>query len=130
MGVENYAQGKFNVLPSHPKFSWDIKEVLWPDGRGPLDGCAESVEPWSSFHDLLDDLISNKVPSSLRGILLKFQIFGHARDQARNIGKILLQSSSGADEVVSAIFRRDLLSVLLPFDTDVITFINARRETL
>ena len=47
---------EFNkAMPSRPKYSWDIKNVPWTDGKGNQDECAESVELWTAFHDALPD---------------------------------------------------------------------------
>lgn len=129
MCVENLAQGKFNVFPCRPKFSWDSKNVPWTDVCGPENGYAESFELWSSFYDLLDDSNPNKISSRLRRIFLQFQLFCRARVQARNIDKNPLHSSSGAEALVAAIFKRDPLSVISAVHANFNALINAQRAT-
>ena len=100
------------ALPSRPRFSWDIKNVPWTDGKGNQEEYAKAVELWNAFHNKLTDSNSNKIPADLRGIMLQSQLYGRARDICRSITDTDIQSNTGWKSVVDAIYRREALSVV------------------
>lgn len=61
------AQESSSGVPSRLKFSWDIKNVPWTDGKGCQEDYSKAVDLWSKFHDRLPDSNSNKISKELRG---------------------------------------------------------------
>ena len=116
-------------LPTRPKFSWDGKTVPWTDGYGPQERYAEEVAAWCSYHDLIPETSRDHYPKNVRGILLKSQLFGRARDLVRTVTDADLQSEDGAKKVVAAIYKRDTLTVLSDVYTDFNALVCARRGT-
>ena len=72
-------------LPKRPRFSWDIRSVPWTDGKGDQEEYVNAVRSWSSFHNKLPDSNSNKIPKSLRGIMLHSHLYGRAKDLCKEI---------------------------------------------
>lgn len=68
----------------------------WTDGRDAQEGYAESVELWSDFHDMLDESIPSPIPSRLCVIILRSQLYGCARDQARSVKADTIESVDDA----------------------------------
>eukprot|EP00171_Calliarthron_tuberculosum_P022021 IDg22021t1 len=115
------------MFPSRPKFSWDIRNVPWTDGKGSQDEYARSVSLWRKVHDMLPDTNANKIPAKLQGIMLQSQLFGRARDLCKSIPEKLLQSEQGVDEIVNAIHKRDALAVVSEVYQDFIELLATRR---
>lgn len=61
---------------------------------------------------MLPDLNSNKVPLSLRCIILHFQPFERARDLCKGVPDSVIKSEDGAEAIVKAIYKRDALTVV------------------
>lgn len=101
----------------------------WTDEIGPQDRYAEEVAEWLSYHDLLSDSNSNKLPKNVRGITLNSQLYGRVRDLVRSVPPGELECDEGTDHVVAAIYKRDRLTVLSDVNTDFNNVVNARRGT-
>lgn len=98
-------------LPSRPRFSWDIKNVPWTNGKGNQEEYAKAVALWDAFHNKLPDYNSNKISIELRGIMLHSQLYGRAKDIRRLIADDDIQSGTGWKKIVEAVYKRDTLSV-------------------
>lgn len=68
------------LLQSRSQSSWDLKKIPWTDGKGLQEDYTKAVSRWIHFHDQLPDSNGNKIPDALRGIMLKSQYYGRARD--------------------------------------------------
>lgn len=79
-------------LPTRPRCPSDIKNVPWSDGKGNQEEYSSSVALWNALHDNLPESNSNKIPSSLRGILPQSQLYGRARDLCEGVPDALIQS--------------------------------------
>ena len=99
-------------LPTRPRFSWDIRNVPWTDGKGNQEEYAKSVDLWDAFHNRLPDSNSHKITAELRGIMLQSQLYGRARDMCRSIPDSEIQSADGWKKIIQAIYKRDALSVV------------------
>lgn len=104
--------GPHSDLPSRPRFSWDTKSVPWTDGKGNQDEYKRSITLWRSFHDKLPANNSNKIPIELRGIMLKSQLFGRARDLCTSIPDEDIASAEGVNKIVQKLYTRDALTVV------------------
>ena len=101
-----------SLLPSRPKFHWDVKSPPWTDARGDQLEYKNQVDLWKHFHDSLPNNNSNKIPSNLQAICLKSQLFGRAIDLCSGITNTELSSEDGVSKIVNAIYQRDGLSVV------------------
>lgn len=99
-------------LPARPKFSWDLRNAPWTDGRGPQDGYYDSVLRWKAFHDKLPDTNSNKIPRELQGVVIQSQLFGRALDLSQKLSADEIGSVDGALNVAKCIHKRDALSAV------------------
>ena len=99
-------------MPTTPRFSWDIRNIPWTDGKGNQEEYAKSVELRNAFHNKLPDSNSNKIPLALRGIMLQSQLYGRAMDMCKSTLDEDIQSTTGSDHIVSAIYKRGSLSVV------------------
>lgn len=112
MGPASNSGANGSDLPSRPKFSWDLRNVPWTDGKGNQEQYAKNVELWVALHDKLPDSNNNKIPEALQGIMLQSQLFGRARDLVKKIPDDVIQSDEGVAAIVGAIYKRDALAVL------------------
>ena len=103
-------------VPSRPKFSWDVGNVPWADGKGDQDQYKNSVLLWKAFHDRLPEANSNKIPGELQGIALQSQLYGRALDLSKKIPSTTIQSIEGASQIVKAVYKRDPLAVIRDVD--------------
>ncbi len=101
-----------NNVPTRPKFSWDAKSAPWTDGKGDQEEYQKSVKLWEAFHNALPDNNSNKIPSNLRAICLKSQLYGRAKDLCSGIADESLLDADGVQKIVHCIYQRDALSVV------------------
>lgn len=129
MGSDANSAGKATALPSRPRFSWDIKQVSWTDGRGLQDGYKDAVGFQYKFHDLLDDSNFSKIPKCLCGTILPSQLYGRAKYQARVIDKRIFKSEKGAQEIVECIYKRVPLCVVTEVHADLSRWLTPARET-
>ena len=53
-----------------------------------------------------------KVTSNLQGIVLKSQLYGQASNQCTEISKDQLKSEHGVELIISAVYLRDIMSVI------------------
>ena len=79
------------IYPSRPRFSWDMKNAPWTDGKGNQERFYEAVQQWVNFHNLLPDSNSNKIPANLQGVILQSQLYGRARDLCLKISSTEIQ---------------------------------------
>ena len=101
------------MLPSRPKFAWDLRSPPWTDGRRNQDEYARSVRQWCRFHYGLPDANYNKISTPLRGICLSAQLFGHAKDLCICLSSVQLSSDDGVDLILNKIHQRDIQYQLL-----------------
>lgn len=121
------AQESSSRVPSRPKFSWDIKNVPWTDGKGCQEDYSKAVHLWNKFHDRLPDSNSNKIPKELRGIMLQSQLYGRARDLCMTISDSDIQSNNGSKVVVYAIYKREARSVVSDVYQNFMSLLNTPR---
>ena len=67
-------------LPSRPRFSWDMKNAPWTDGKGNQEIFYEAVQQWFNLQNLLPDSNSNRIPANLQAVIPQCQRYGRARD--------------------------------------------------
>lgn len=115
-------------LPQRPKFSWDIKNVPWTDGRGDQAEYASAVKLWSRFHDMLPDANSNKVPVGLRGIMLQSNLFGRAKDLCKVLSDAEIQSDEGMNLIVRVLHKKDALSTVSSVYHDFVSLSSTKRS--
>ena len=101
-----------NCVPSRPRFSWDLRNAPWTDGKGNQERFYESVKQWCAFHDNLPNTNPNKIPSSLQGMLLQSQLYGRARDICLKISAEDIKAADGAMKIAHAIHKSDSLAVV------------------
>ena len=118
-----------STSPQRPKFSWDISNVPWTDGRGNQEEYANAVKLWSNFHDLLPATNSDKIPSALQGIMLQSQLYGRTRDVVKKVDPADIKKEGGAQLIVNAIYKRDPLSVMSEVYTAFNEVLNTKRGT-
>ena len=105
-GESSSSHEKSIYLPSRPKFSWDVRNIPWTDGRGDQSGYARSVKLWKKFHALLAVNNSNKIPDNLQGIMLQSQLFGRAAYLCKSVPEDI-ESPNGANAIVNTVYKRD-----------------------
>lgn len=74
-------------------------------------------------HDLLPDSNWNKIRKLFRGTILKFQLNGRERDFVRSVALDELKLDTETDHVVSAIYKRDIITVLSDVYSDFHNFV-------
>ena len=99
-------------LPKRPRFSWDIRSVPWTDGKGDQEEYVNAVRSWSSFHNKLPDSNSNKIPKSLRGIMLHSNLYGRAKYLCKEISFTEIESDDGVDKICKAVYEQDALTIV------------------
>jgi len=114
-------------LPSRPKYSWDVRNVPWTDGRGDQAGYSRSVKLWRKFHAQLPANNSNKIPAELQGIMLQSQLFDRAQDLVKAVPEEDIESEDGADAIVKAVYKRDPLAVVKEVYGEFMGLVNTRR---
>lgn len=114
-------------LPSRPKYSWDVRNVPWTDGRGDQAGYARSVKLWRKFHAHLPANKSNQIPAELEGIMLQSQLYGRAQDLVKAVTEEDIESEDGTDAIVKALNKRDLLAVSKEVYGGFLGLVNTRR---
>jgi len=114
-------------LPNRPRFSWDIRNVPWTDGKGSQEDYKNSVDLWSAFHDALPNTNANKLPIALRGIMLQSSLYGRAKEICRKVPDEVIRSAEGKDAIVNALHKRDALSTVSAVYQDFVTLLNVRR---
>lgn len=101
-----------HLLPSRPKFHWDVKSPPWTDARGDQLEYKNRVTLWKHFHESLPANNSNKIPGNLQAICLKSQLFGRAIDLCSGITITELSSEEGVSKVVNVMYQIDGFSVV------------------
>lgn len=114
-------------VPSRPRFTWDLRNCPWTDGKGSQEAYATALSDWSEYHDILPSANANKVAKNLRGLQLKSQLFDRAADLIKDIPRDVLVSEKGADAIVADLYKRDPLSVVTDVFGDYSTLMNTRR---
>ncbi len=114
-------------LPSRPKFTWDLRNVPWTDGRGDQEGYAKKVKEWAAFHDSLTDQNSNKIQKEQRGLVLHTQLYGRAEDRTRHMTIEDLQKESAVSDIIKCVYQRDPLTVVSDVYKDLETLLNTKR---
>lgn len=97
-------------LPGRPKNTWSVKNAPWTDGRGPTEDYHRAVRDWNHFMELLPDGHPEKLGQKVRGLFLKSQLFGRARDKADQIPDITAHPNDGAPAIENSIRRYDPMS--------------------
>lgn len=98
--------------PSRPRFKWDLRTCPWTAGKRSRDGYAAAVLDCSEYHDLLSNSNSNKIPSNIRGLQFKSQLFDCAADLIYDIARSTRIAENSADAIVKSIYKRDTMSVV------------------
>eukprot|EP00178_Gracilaria_changii_P001339 TRINITY_DN1187_c0_g1_i12.p1 TRINITY_DN1187_c0_g1~~TRINITY_DN1187_c0_g1_i12.p1 ORF type:complete len:348 (-),score=40.05 TRINITY_DN1187_c0_g1_i12:1053-2096(-) len=114
-------------LPTRPRFTWDIRNVPWTDGKGNQEPYATAVRQWSALHGKLNDDNSNKIPEDLQGIMLQSQLYGRARDLCKSIPQDIIESKDGVQAIVGAVYKRDALAVISDVYHDFVGLFALRR---
>lgn len=71
------------TLSRRPRFSWDMRKVPRPDGKGYQIEYASEVREWSHYHETIPDSIPNNISKMTRAMVPKAHLYGRARDFAR-----------------------------------------------
>lgn len=106
-----------SFVPSLPMFSWDTKSAPCTDGKDDQEDYHNSVKLWQAFHDSLSEKNSNKIPSNLRAICLKSQLYRRAKDLCSVISDEELLGDDGVQLISESIYHLDALSVLSKSNT-------------
>ena len=114
-------------LPKRPRFSWDIRSVPWTDGKGDQEEYVNAVRSWSSFHNKLPDSNSNKIPKSLRGIMLHSHLYGRAKDLCKEIPFAEIESDDGVDKICKAVYKQDALTIVSNAYSDFQDLLSTKR---
>lgn len=88
-------------LPSRPRLSWDNNSVPWTDLNGGEEDYANTVQLWSSFHNMLPDSNSNNIVQNLCGVVLNSQLYGHAKDLFLGIYDPTILSEHGMKKILA-----------------------------
>ena len=99
-------------LPSRPKFSFDLKNPPWTDGRGSQEGFFKNVIRWKRLHDALPKEHSWKIDKNLQGVVLQSQLFDRAADLAEKLTETEIMSEDGALIIAKTIHKVDPLSAV------------------
>ena len=113
-------------LPSRPRNSWTAKDVPWTDGKQSAD-YHRSVLAWMQFHDLLPPNDSNKLPVQVRGIILKSNLFGRAKDLVDVIPDSDILSSDGPYVIANVVHKFDPLASITEAYGNVMNLFNCVR---
>lgn len=116
-------------LPSRPRFSWDLKQAPWTDGKGDQSQYARSVKLWEAFHNELPANNSNKIAVNLRGIRLLSQLYGRAKSLCQNITNNVLKSDAGVKAIVDATYKRDAFAVVSEVYADFLDLLSTKRNS-
>ena len=114
-------------LPKRPRFLWDIRSVLWTDGKGDQEDYINAVRTWSSFQYNHPDSNSNKIPWSLRGIMLHSHLYGRAEDLCKEIPFIEIESDDGVDKICKAVYKQDALTIVRNAYSDFQDLLSTKR---
>ena len=111
-----------NDLPKRPRFSWNIGQFPWNDGKGSQEDYVNAVISWSSFHDKLPQNNSSKIPKELRGIMLQSHLYGGVTFSE-------IDSDDGVDKICKALHKKDALSVVSNAYSEFLTLLSTKRGT-
>ena len=95
--------GRARSLPSRARFSWNINNVPWTDGKGNQEDYGNSVKLWFALHSKLSDGNRNKITTKLQDLMLQSQLYGRARDLCKMIHDTTIQSDAGVEAIVQVI---------------------------
>lgn len=101
-----------SMLPSRPKFYWDVKSPPRTDARGYQLEHKNQVTLWKHLNDSLSANNSNTIPGNLQAICLRSQFFGRAIDLCSGLSNTDLSTDKGLNLKVNAIYQRNGLSVV------------------
>lgn len=107
---------------------WDIKNVLWMDGRGNQQDSAEVVRSWRVFHNNLPDANSNKILTANRGELMQLHLYGRADDICKSIPDLNINRKNCVDAMANAIHQRHLSLVASQICSELILLIFTKRN--
>ena len=114
-------------LSERTRFSWDIRSAPRTDARGNQEDLVSAIRSWSAFHAKLPDLNSNKIPKSLRGIILKSHLYGHAKDLCKEIPFAEISSADGVRKICKYLCKKDALTVVSNSYSDFQNFLLTKR---
>ena len=115
-------------LPTRPKYSWDIKNVPWTDAVGDQFEYYKAVNRWGAFQDTLSASNTNKIDVASRGMVLQSNLYGRARDLCEGIDFDKINSKDGVDMILTAIYKRDPLSVVSLVFQELFALLSVKRE--
>lgn len=72
-------------------------------------------------------LSSNRLPISIQGLVLKFQLYGQASDLCAELTNAQLKSDDGVSLIVDNLYRHDFMSVISEAYDGFNNLLNARR---
>lgn len=75
---------RFKSLPSSPKFSKNVRNVLWTDGLGDQSGYARSVKLWKNLQSTLPKTNPSKLDEKIQAIMLQSALYGRAAYLCKN----------------------------------------------
>ena len=114
-------------VPSRPKFSFDLRNPPWTDGRGNQEEYYRKVVAWKAMHDLLPADHNSKILPQLQGVILQSQLYGRAVDLVSKVTDAQLQGDNGALYIARAIYKTDPLSALTDGFMKFQSVLNTRR---
>ena len=116
-----------NDLPKGPRFSWDIRQVPWANGKGSQEDYVNAIKSRSSCHYKLPETNSNKMPKGLRRIMLHSDVYGRAKDLCKQIPLYGIESDDGVDKICKALHKKNALSVVTNAHSKFLIFLSRKR---
>lgn len=116
-------------MSNKPRFGWDIRTSPGTDGKGYQEGYARAFELWCDYQDSLPDINTNKINKTQCGTLLLAQLSSRAIDRTSGLSKDDVKSDGGADMLVAAIYKNNLLSTRMGALANMSELHNMRRKS-
>lgn len=95
-----------------PKFSWDVNNPFWTDGRDALKKFYKNVVLWKEFHDVLPAEHRSNLPDSVQGLVLKSALYVRAADKIEKLSLYVIKGDDGSITTAQKIYKLDPLSVI------------------
>lgn len=89
---------------------------------------AQAVSSWCDFQDNLPDANPNKIGKNNRGIVLRSQLYGRAKDLCKGLDSTKVASVDGVKLIVNSVYKRDALSVVTTLYDELQQLMSLRRE--
>lgn len=114
-------------LPSHPKFSWDIKFVPWTDVKGDQHEYFKAVNRRCYFQDNLRESTSNGIDKNIEEYFFS-KIYIVATELCEGIVFEKIASEKGLDLILAQVYKRDPLSVVSLVFYELKSLLSVRHE--